>query len=465
MKLNKSVLTTNGEHLQIAMPIVKVDRENRTVSGFATLDNVDTQKDVVTADASRNAFARWRGNVREMHAPIAVGKALKFEEKTFFNPDDGQTYNGMYVTVYVSKGAEDTWQKVLDGTLTGFSIGGGVIKARDIFDKASNTAYREVEDYELTELSLVDNPANQLANIMSFQKVNGQTEMTGMLSKMAVENIFWCPTDLAKAVANAESLTCASCGNDMENIGWVEAEDDQREEVIAKAVATKTSNQPNAGWNTTATGMTSGYISTTPSITINGGVDAEQIAERVVEYLRKYEGGVDVSKRTVRKSADEQPEATAEAVVEATPAAGPSATTTEKAAGSGGEEKPEAATVSEVDEPDFAKMFSDLREALAGAIETSKADTQQILATVQETIEKSVGEVSTKVSEFETKLGELKQQVDSLDDTVDTVEKRVDGVEGETAIKKSGDLGGSKDEDTTEKFWRGSFLGAEKLVN
>jgi len=53
----------------------------------------------------------------------------------------------------------------------------------------------------------------------------------------------------------------------------------------------------------------------------------------------------------------------------------------------------------------------------------------------------------------------------SLRDTVGAMEKRVDGVEGETAIKKSGDLGGSKDEELEKtSFWHGSFLGADKLV-
>jgi hypothetical protein len=57
-------------------PLAKVDVERRTVSGFATLDNVDKQADIVTTEASLKAFSKFRGNIREMHQPTAVGKMV-----------------------------------------------------------------------------------------------------------------------------------------------------------------------------------------------------------------------------------------------------------------------------------------------------------------------------------------------------------------------------------------------------
>ncbi len=47
------------------MPFSKVDKERRIVSGFASLDNLDKQNDIVTAEASMKAFAKFRGNIRE----------------------------------------------------------------------------------------------------------------------------------------------------------------------------------------------------------------------------------------------------------------------------------------------------------------------------------------------------------------------------------------------------------------
>jgi hypothetical protein len=41
---------------------------------------------------------------------------------------------GVYVSAYVSKGAQDAWEKVLDGTYSGFSIGGNIKKYDDMYD-------------------------------------------------------------------------------------------------------------------------------------------------------------------------------------------------------------------------------------------------------------------------------------------------------------------------------------------
>ena len=221
--LTKSHWVTDENHIRLSMPIAKVDQENRLVSGFATLDNVDSQGDVVLAEASKNAFAAARGNIREMHQPIAVGKMVDFREEEFYH--DGEFYRGIFVTAYVSKGAEGTWEKVLDGTLTGFSIGGNIIEASNEFVKEQGRSVRFIKSYDLVELSLVDNPANQLANVFSITKAqDGHTVVKGMVAEMQVENIFWCATDQIVKSVSADAAICGLCDNPMEIIGWVEAD-------------------------------------------------------------------------------------------------------------------------------------------------------------------------------------------------------------------------------------------------
>jgi len=97
-------------------PIEKINKEKRTVSGWATGEGIDKQDEVVSYDASKDAFSDWPGNIREMHEPRAVGKAIEII------PDDDA--RKVWVTAKISKGANDTWEKILDKTLTGFSIGG-----------------------------------------------------------------------------------------------------------------------------------------------------------------------------------------------------------------------------------------------------------------------------------------------------------------------------------------------------
>ena len=136
-------------------PIEKIDKEKRTVSGWATTESIDKQAEVVSYEASKEAFGEWPGNIREMHEPRAVGKAVEII------PDDDA--RKVWVTAKVSKGSEDTWQKILDGTLTGFSIGGQTLNKTTKIIKAGNGQSKQITEilkYRLNELSLVDNPAN-----------------------------------------------------------------------------------------------------------------------------------------------------------------------------------------------------------------------------------------------------------------------------------------------------------------
>jgi hypothetical protein len=74
MTIAKAHWDIEGDAVRLSMPFSKVDIERRIVSGFATLDNIDKQADIVTSEASMQAFSKFRGNIREMHQPVAVGK-------------------------------------------------------------------------------------------------------------------------------------------------------------------------------------------------------------------------------------------------------------------------------------------------------------------------------------------------------------------------------------------------------
>jgi hypothetical protein len=76
----------------------------------------------------------------------------------------------IFVTIRISRGAESTWEKVLDGTLRGASIGATNVRwerqRRSVGDQE-----REVDvatRYDLVELSLVDNPSNPDALGVTF---------------------------------------------------------------------------------------------------------------------------------------------------------------------------------------------------------------------------------------------------------------------------------------------------------
>ena len=235
IKFQETKTAVNGNHLNFSTPISKIDVEKRMVHGFATLDNLDRQGDVVPLEASIKAFESFRGNIREMHQPISVGKVVSFKEETYFDAESNKSYNGIYVSAYVSKGAQDTWEKVLDGTLSAFSIGGEVHDSEDVFDEELNKKYQVIKEYSLSELSLVDNPANQFANVISIEKGQG----TGYLMKATIENVFWCRKDDVIQMSYGANKSCPQCDKAMSNIGFVESNDPEKTSVI-KGIITNT---------------------------------------------------------------------------------------------------------------------------------------------------------------------------------------------------------------------------------
>ncbi len=194
MNLEKAHWQTDDDHISLSMNFAKVDKANRIVSGYASVDNVDLQGDYLPTEVALKAFNEFRGNVREMHDKVAVGKVLSFTERPVYDQKADKTYTGIYVDAFISKGAESTWEKILDGTLTGFSIGGNVVESSPVFDKAANRMVRVLKDISLFELSVVDSPANPLANFTSILKIK-DGNATGIGVGVETENAFWCSTD------------------------------------------------------------------------------------------------------------------------------------------------------------------------------------------------------------------------------------------------------------------------------
>lgn len=457
-------MTTDGPQLRFAVPFAKVDAESRTVSGFATLDNVDQHGDIVTAEASNSAFSRFRGNLREMHAPIAVGKVLSFDETEFFDEKSGQMYRGIFVSSYVSKGAEDTWQKVLDGTLTGFSIGGKVLADEEKFMKDADGNGRQVRvinDYELIELSLVDSPANQLANVLSIVKsADGSQSVSGIAVDVRLENILYCAEDKFAITTTKDIADCASCGTKMTNIGWVESNASDKVEKIRDAVAKATlpvsSTFSKNFYNpTTTTSAAGGYTFniTVPSVT-------EMVAKQVSENNKDtntLEGGVDVPEEKTETVVEETAK-----VTETTETAPNEEVAPTEEAPAADDKVEKAANVEEVEneEIDLVKMFSDFATEIKDVLTSSKEATEEIVKSVKADLETTVAALDAKVSDLSEKFG-------SLEATSVEVTKRVDAVESDTAIKKSSDLGRSEDkiEKNNKSVWSGAFLSTAEIVN
>jgi hypothetical protein len=436
MNIEKSLWSSHGDNITLSVPFTKVNREKRTVSGFATLDNVDQTGDVVTSEASIKAFENFRGNLREMHQPVAVGKIVSFKPETYYDPASKEFYNGVYVDAYISKGAQDTWEKVLDGTLAGFSIGGKIIESDNEVNKATGKTVRFIKDYALMELSIVDSPANELCNILSISKMNGQLVFKGMAADIVTENIFYCNESDSVFISTESSYDSPVTGKPATLIGWVESNDVNKAKEIDKILDLHKKSR----------------LSTPET----------QIAKQA-----DIEGGKEVSDNTENVVAEDAvaPEATVEdtaAVAPAEEAPAVEEAPADAVADASAESLEKAADVSEVmvDEPDFAKMLGDLKGFFSETLnKASEANAAQV-SLIKDTVETFSKSVDGRISELAEQHTALSKAVEDIKNTIDGVEKRVDAVESETAIKKSSDLGGSQEVTIKKSKWNGSFLGS-----
>jgi FtsZ-binding cell division protein ZapB len=417
MTIIKAHWNTDGDNVTLSMPFSKVDKERRIVSGFATLDNVDKQADIVTADASKKAFSKFRGNIREMHQPIAVGKMVSFKEDKYFDPESKKFYSGVYVSAYISKGAQDTWEKVLDGTLSGFSIGGRMNKWDDGYDEKMDSKIRIIKEYDLVELSLVDTPANQFANILSVEKVDGVDMIKSSMPETTLENVFWDEEAGIVMLSENEQELSPNNGLPMKNIGFVEKTDNEKSEMIKFLVDS-------------AKGIKTEMIKEVSPMTEATNEVVEETAVEEVEVAPEADAVVEeTATEDVVEKSDDVP--AAEDVVEE--------------AADVVEESAEAEEVSKSDE--VAESVAEIKNTLTSAF-SDLVSTIKSLQTQVEDLSKSVDSVKNEVKESKDKFDEFG--------------KRVDAVEADTAFRKSGDLGEIVQETESEQIqkslWGGRFL-------
>jgi len=421
MTISKASWNTEGDNVRLSMPFAKVDAERRIVSGFATLDNVDKQNDIVTPEASLKAFEKFRGNIREMHQPSAVGKMVAFKEDKYFDPDSKKFYSGIYVSAYVSKGAQDAWEKVLDGTYTGFSIGGRMNKYEDAYDEKMDATIRIIKDYDLVELSLVDNPANQFASILSVEKVNGVDTIKGEVVDTVLENVFYDKDSGLVIVSENETENSPTSGSAMQNIGFVEKSDADKIDMIKFLVDS-------------AKGITVAKMTQEDTMTENNieAVAEDAVAEETVEIAPEADAVVEAPVEDVEKAAMPEIEISVE---------------------SEDEEEEESSEEDEAKKSDevSADAVTDLKDAVTSAF-------SEITAVIK-SLSEEVAALKKSNELHEAKLSDAEQGFANLG-------KSLTALEADTAFRKSGDLGEIVQEPAMveKSVWGGRFLTNSELL-
>ena len=426
MLINKAHWVTSGDSVRLSMPLTKIDKTRRIVSGFASLDNVDKQDDIVTSEASMDAFAKFRGNIREMHQPSAVGKMVSFKEDKYFDTDTKKFYKGVFVSAYISKGANDAWEKVLDGTYTGFSIGGRMNKWDDAYDEKADKTIRVIKEYDLIELSLVDSPANEFANIVSIEKVDGVNIVKG--DETVLENVFYDKESGIVVASENESELSPITGDQMVNIGFVEKSDNEKTQMIKFLVDS-------------AKGIS----------TIKITKEANPMTEETTQVVED----VEVAPEAQPAEVIETP-----AVVEEAPVA--EAADAEKSIDGSAESSIEK---------------SEEREVVAEEILVTKSDDSiaEAVVEIKNSLTDAFGDLASTIKSLHEQVGALSKSLESVTTEVKDIKgnftefgKRVDLVEKDTAFRKSGDLGEIvqlEPEMVQKSLWGGRFLKSADLFN
>jgi hypothetical protein len=161
----------NMKSLNLFAQIAKIDESKHEVWGVATAEIVDKEGEIFDYSSSKPYFKSWSdeiskatdgkslGNVREMHAPSAVGKLVAIA----FDDDLKQIRVGARIVDNVA------WQKCMLGVYTGFSIGGAYVKSWKDGEYVRFTA-------NPVEISVVDNPCVPGAHFTAV-KADGTCEV------------------------------------------------------------------------------------------------------------------------------------------------------------------------------------------------------------------------------------------------------------------------------------------------
>ena len=171
------------------------------VAGYASVELVDKQGDLITRSALKDAFKKFMSdpkyrNVQLAHSNIQVGEVI-----SNYTDNQGRLWKsevddaGMFVVVKLRNDIEkarEVASEIRKGNLTGFSIGGQAFKRVNKSDK-SHGSYQEISKLELHEITICEKGINPEAtfNILKEDKnkVNKMTDevmeqMNDVLSRL-----------------------------------------------------------------------------------------------------------------------------------------------------------------------------------------------------------------------------------------------------------------------------------------
>ena len=180
------------------IPMMKVDEAKRLVIGRALHEYPDRSGEILDFEKSKPHIQAWsedcarrtngksKGNLREQHRKDLVAGHL-----TDIRFDD--VNKSVEIVAHISD--DNTWRKVLSGSLSGFSVG-GKYGERELDKSTGLTRYTALPQ----EISIVDAPCIPTCQVFDMVKADGSTVQVPFNLPGDLERVF-----LAKAASDLQN--------------------------------------------------------------------------------------------------------------------------------------------------------------------------------------------------------------------------------------------------------------------
>jgi len=172
--------------------IIKADND-LVIAGYASVEMVDKQGDLITRGALKNAFgdfmkANGYRNVQLAHSNIQVGEVIPN-----YTDSDGRVWKsgvddaGMFVVIKLRddiEKAREVANEIRKGALRGFSIGGQAFKRMNKSDDKHGN-YTEISKLELHEVTICEKGINPEATFRILKEDNSMTNENDAMTELS----------------------------------------------------------------------------------------------------------------------------------------------------------------------------------------------------------------------------------------------------------------------------------------
>lgn len=175
--------------------ILKGTGKDMVIAGYASVDVVDKQNDLITLDALREASDKFMKsdykNVMITHSNVQVGEVIDTYTDTKGNVlKTGVDDTGFFVVIKMRNDiekAKEVSRDIRRGKLRSFSIGGQAINKHNVHDPDIGT-YKEIDKLELHEITICEEGINPEAKFeIVKENKKGSEKMTDEISKALAE--------------------------------------------------------------------------------------------------------------------------------------------------------------------------------------------------------------------------------------------------------------------------------------